>query len=372
MVKALNELTSIDLLQDAKEALAWPLEGGAKTRFERIFGKYHLLFRVALICIGLEGLLALALLLLGKSGAPQVVSNVMLSAWTLPFLSWMGMASIKLTVRKSDRPTFKLWRLMRLRQTWLLRAGAMIVASGAFGAFFGMVKSAIPQIMPFYADDVFVKLDRQLLGQDAWQLSDRLLGDFVTAALDRCYLLWFPAMFIVVAYLFSTRNERLQARGLFAFFAAWFVLGTIFAILGASVGPIFYDQFHHSDQFSGLLSKLDRVDKVYSLDVGKVVTYLADSNAVPKLGGGIAAMPSMHVGIAFLNCLVMRERGGTFAWVAATIFFIAIFLGSIDLGWHYLVDGLAAVLGVYGIWRLSDWIALRIERTDPRLRQGIR
>lgn len=326
-----------------------------------VFGKYALLYRWVFAAIVLEGCIAGALAAFYSSGTPLVVSTVMLSAWTLPFLLWLGSIAVVLPIRRVDRPTATLLRLVRLRKIWFMRAGLLMLASGIFGMFFGMVKSGIPLVVPFYADGLFAAIDRALLGQDAWRFSDHYLGDLVTVVLDRIYLLWFPAMFCLFAFLLSTRDDRLQARGLFVFFVSWVVLGTILAFAGASVGPILYDQFYHHDTFRDLLNKLDRVDRKHHLDVGLVVKYLSDSNEVPKLGGGIAAMPSMHVAVAYLGCLVCNQRGGAVLSVVSWLFFFAILLGSIDLGWHYLVDGIVSVAGVWLLWRLAGTLIERID-----------
>jgi membrane-associated phospholipid phosphatase len=64
---------------------------------------------------------------------------------------------------------------------------------------------------------------------------------------------------------------------------------------------------------------------------------------------GVSAMPSMHNAIAFLYVLTVRNASlltRTLAWAFA----VAILIGSVHLGWHYLVDGLFAWAAMAAVW----------------------
>jgi membrane-associated phospholipid phosphatase len=63
-------------------------------------------------------------------------------------------------------------------------------------------------------------------------------------------------------------------------------------------------------------------------------------------------MPSVHVGIALWVALVCRAfvpRLQVVGWA----FFAAIIVGSVHLGWHYAVDGLASILIAGLAWRAA-------------------
>ena len=91
--------------------------------------------------------------------------------------------------------------------------------------------------------------------------------------------------------------------------------------------------------------------------------YLIQAHGGDRLlvGGGISAMPSVHNGLAFLFALsawqVSRPLGFLFGAYAALIW-----IGSIHLGWHYGLDGLAAVALTFGIWCVCGRIAHRLEK----------
>ena len=45
-------------------------------------------------------------------------------------------------------------------------------------------------------------------------------------------------------------------------------------------------------------------------------------------------------------------------------FLLAIFLGSIILGWYYAIDGYAGVLVAVAMWKLAGWI-VRSKKFSP-------
>ena len=73
-----------------------------------------------------------------------------------------------------------------------------------------------------------------------------------------------------------------------------------------------------------------------------------------KLGSGISAMPSMHVSMAFLFALV-GWRSNRLIGLMLGIYTIIILMGSVHLGWHYAIDGYAAILGTLLIWHCVGW-----------------
>ena len=70
------------------------------------------------------------------------------------------------------------------------------------------------------------------------------------------------------------------------------------------------------------------------------------------IGRGISAMPSMHLSIATVFAL-LGWKISRFWGMAGIIFLVLILLGSVHLGYHYAVDGYAAILATVGIWWLS-------------------
>ena len=76
-------------------------------------------------------------------------------------------------------------------------------------------------------------------------------------------------------------------------------------------------------------------------------------------------MPSIHVAISLWIVLVVRAMVPKLTWLA-TAYFVLIWIGSVQLGWHYVSDGLVGALGMWGIWWLAGRLLLgSIQRDRP-------
>ena len=85
---------------------------------------------------------------------------------------------------------------------------------------------------------------------------------------------------------------------------------------------------------------------------------------------GISAMPSMHNAIAILYALTTARMARPIR-IAAWSFAALIFVGSIHLGWHYAVDGIAAGLMISAIWYGAGRYLDRVGYTDALRRRGV-
>jgi membrane-associated phospholipid phosphatase len=74
------------------------------------------------------------------------------------------------------------------------------------------------------------------------------------------------------------------------------------------------------------------------------------------LVAGISAMPSLHVAISFWIWLTARSLAPSVAPVAL-VYAAFMWVASVQLGWHYVSDGLAGVLGMLAVWWLAEKIA---------------
>lgn len=231
-----------------------------------------------------------------------------------------------------------------------------LIALGA--SFFLPIKYAIPRQMPFWLDAPLAHGERQLFGTDAWLVADRLLG-WALVPVDRIYGLWLPVQSLALFGVILLPAAPAKSRALIAYSLAWFLLGIVAAVLCASAGPIFYDRLLGGHQFAGLGKLLN----------GGAWMVRGESDAMwasfvtgrPGLVAGISAMPSLHVAISFWMWLASRDLAPRLAPFALG-YAVFIWVASVQLGWHYVSDGIAGLVGMVGIW----WLAKRIVEWDSR------
>ena len=229
---------------------------------------------------------------------------------------------------------------------------------------FPSFKILIPQLVPFAWDGWFTDLDRALhFGRDPWLWLQPVLGyGQATVWLDRIYYLWFPVVFVPVAFAaFMPSTSVLRNRVIYAHVGAWWLLGIIMATGLSSVGPIFHPQLTGEDTFAPLVAALEAVPGgLTTLEVRDMLWGHYRGEKVASIGG-ISAMPSLHNALAVMLVLAARHVGRVLT-VLATIFALTIFVGSIHLGWHYAIDGYVAAIAMLAVWKLAGRLA---ERTTP-------
>jgi hypothetical protein len=226
---------------------------------------------------------------------------------------------------------------------------------------FAALKEEIPAIHPFAWDQTFLQMDLWLgHGTLPWQYLQPLLGfPPVTAALSLVYDLWFVVMFgSLFCMAYSAKRSELRMQFLIAFALCWFLVGNVFATILSSAGPCFYGNLIHGpDPFAAQMIYLREASRhwpVWSIQVQDLLwhSYATGDGAVK----GISAMPSMHVTIAVLVACLGCRLGRRWA-IASVLFAILIFIGSIHLGWHYAVDGIAGGGLAVLFWRTAGWAA---------------
>ncbi|WP_183817067.1 phosphatase PAP2 family protein [Parvularcula dongshanensis] len=242
---------------------------------------------------------------------------------------------------------------------------ALFAGLAAFTTF----KSAIPNLVPFYADPAIVALESSLLGSDPWRLlHDALgprLGSFLLYSYHLPWFAWWTGLYVVVAWL---KPSVLRSQYLLSFFLVLVLIGVVAATFGASVGPIFFDRIYGGERFGDLSRALQSVR--FGDSVVRYADYLYSLHTEGRagLGGGISALPSMHCAAVTLNALYMSQvhrLAGTLAWLFAA----CIYVGSVYTGWHYVVDGLVSLVGVTLIWKgTGSYLRTPQTRTESQLR----
>lgn len=193
-------------------------------------------------------------------------------------------------------------------------------------------KTMMPLVSGFWADPMLARIEADLFGGDLWRLTHQL-PDQVSVLLDRTYVTWAPVKFATLFALLLAPASGMKGRLMLTYFlmVAAAALGQYLAPSG---GPIFYQLIGHGDRFAEM-----------PIEPWAAATrdYLWSDHlrGGGRLGGGISAMPSLHVAIAAWCALVVKRYWPKLAFVG-WIYTLLIFVGSVHLGWHYALDGIVS------------------------------
>lgn len=283
----------------------------------------------------------------------------------LPFLLWLAWVIILMIKRRYERPLRVIWRTLRRDPLWILRSLLLLATISAIVPAYSTFKIQIAEMVPFYADDMIIDLEAALFGQDAWRLTHAVFGLRGTVVLDRIYVLWFPVSAFMMTWAIMTRDRDFQVRAIATMFFVWFVLGNFVALALSSCGPVYYEHFYGDDRFTPLMDTLRDYQQQTELKAVAVSDWLLSDEARGKLGTGISAMPSVHVGMTFVTWLMVRSRIG---WknpvtLLLTLYVAAIWIGSVHLAWHYFLDGAVSIAGAALVW----WASRMVVNPKPPL-----
>jgi hypothetical protein len=228
-------------------------------------------------------------------------------------------------------------------------------------SMFAAFKPHIPDFNAFTWDPTFIEWDRALFfGRDGWELTHAVFGaPWMTLLIDRFYLAWFLVVLVAACVAaFSPMLSRIRMAFLMTFALNWIIGGTLLAIAFSSVGPVFMDRLSGDQTFIPLLERLRVADEMYTLwtSTGIEMLWRGYMNDPDVVEFGISAFPSLHVCMSMLVVFYAQHLGrvwGMLAWA----FLVLIVLGSVHLGWHYLVDGIAGMAICWANWRASLWFA---------------
>lgn len=258
----------------------------------------------------------------------------------------------------------------------IINALPVLAAMILFNKAMVELKPAIPALNPFAWDMWFMEVDRALhLGRDPWALLQPLMGfDWVTYLVNIAYNFWFVALFGAWYWFgFQNRANVLRLQFFLAYMLVWWIGGGLMAVWFSSAGPVYFDELALSpNPYTELFAYHADVNSRFELWFLKTQKMLWDGymGNGPQLG--ISAFPSMHVGSAVLFALAFR-RVSRMMGVVFTIYAVVILVGSVHLGWHYAVDGYAAVLIALGCWwvagAVARWAANRAD--TQRFNQGL-
>jgi hypothetical protein len=217
-------------------------------------------------------------------------------------------------------------------------------------------KTAIGRLEPYTWDPLLSELDRRLhFGLYPWQWLAPMSAPATVEALDLLYISWYPLLVLGLVWQIWSADRLTRTRFFIAFALAWVLLGTVLAHLLASAGPVFYGGLvEGSNPYLPLTEYLWRIhgDRPLTAVVLQHIIWKNYIAGAHQVWMGMSAMPSLHLAMpALFACAAwgVSRRLGVAVWSYTLLTLIA----SVQLGWHYAVDGYASILLVGLIWRLS-------------------
>lgn len=270
-------------------------------------------------------------------------------------LAWSYMSKLPVLLKRLLPFLLLLPLLIPLRDLKAHAISALLAAAGsvAIQVGFTFLKSAIPSIVPFYADPPLASLDLFLHGgHDPWQIAHAVVRPETALFLMPAYLhIWATAAIgLPVVIALSDRDEERVRRFVILYIAVWIGLGNVIALAVSSAGPVFYDDLLGGGRFAALTAALQSSGLKDTM-VGDIQAYLWTSYEAKALlfGSGISAFPSVHLGIATLTALYLFERQ-RFLILPGIAFVAVIQFLSVYTGYHYAIDGYFSIAAVIGLW----------------------
>jgi len=241
----------------------------------------------------------------------------------------------------------------KLRDRWVLIILPAVMLP-VFLIGFTASKTAIQFLVGYTWDSFWANADRLIFGDDVWHLTRRILGSSYSRVWEWLYTVgWGGAFFVVANAIALFAPKRLVGVYFTAMFATWLVGGCFMAYAFSAAGPVFAHLFD-----PGLTARFQPLRDTLAGSLGEgpigfTQRYLSDlvNVHVAVKGGGISAMPSMH--LASTSIYVLAARGTKWIY-PAVLFWIIIFVASGYFGYHYWVDGLVAAPLAAVCWLLAE------------------
>ena len=203
------------------------------------------------------------------------------------------------------------------------------------------IKQSIPLINPILCDKELALFDSLLfLGYNPNRIFvDIFAAAHLSAFLDLLYFLWYILKPFVLVYfaVLPVRRRILHQQFFFAYYALW-MSGGFAALILPSLGPV----YTMPDLFR-------TVNRPIALKLqARLFRHYIDSIAHPEhfqkfIYEGIAAFPSLHIGIIALFAFFLFRVNRIIGFVMF-IYLVVVQIGSVVLGWHYFIDGVAGIL----------------------------
>lgn len=215
------------------------------------------------------------------------------------------------------------------------------------------IKQAIPRMNSYIADSTLLEIDKILhFGVNPIKLIVDVLGSssVISILMDKLYVFWYIIKMPVLVLFILLPQRKLSERFFGAYFLLW-IFGGLFAVVAPSLGPVYV----YREWFDGVAKPI-----ASQLQYQLISHYVQAINNPDQYSAfiyeGVAAFPSLHVGVVVLFALFLSQVKPWLGYLMG-VYAIIIQLGSVFLGWHYAVDGYFASILAFLLYRLvmKDW-----------------
>ena len=226
------------------------------------------------------------------------------------------------------------------------------VAVAAQFLLLGWLKAAMPFSVGFHADQFLADADAWIFGTDPWRLVQWLPPTLI----DTAYITWAQSNLFMMAILALFPKSEKRDRAMISFFLVVSACALLqYAV--PSAGPIFYERLGFGDRFADLPSR------PWATMTADYLWANYQDNA-SRIGTGISAFPSLHVAGAAWVAIVVSSYSRLLA-LLAWAYFVLILMGSVFLGWHYALDGIAGLIIAILMYRVVSLVPKGQSKLQP-------
>jgi hypothetical protein len=264
-----------------------------------------------------------------------------------------GAILIRVAIAYFQGSVGKYFRELR-KPGWIVETCRALFGAALMVHVYGWIKLAIPLLHPRLFDQQLWDLDRSIF----FGISPNIFflnlfnGHLALRAVDLTYgNIFLVGLCVAVGYFISSPVKRLRVAFMTGHVFLW-LTGAWLYMLFPSLGPAYRFPdiwLQYADELRVTQSMQTLLWRNYSH-----VLRMNGPNAAPvNILLGIAAFPSLHVAFQTFIFLWFR-RIWTWGEVLFAVFVLAIFLGAMITGWHYLIDLFAGMLLAWIVWAVTS------------------